>query len=81
MARVPFKMGLAAKVSRPFVHAGTKYVKDAPFPYVELKLTPWDMWGLWLANLVDFVPDVVAAPVVAKQSEQRKDKPQKWQRR
>lgn len=80
MARAPFKMGLPAVASRPFTFAGTKYERGTAFPYQALKLTPFEMWGQWLAGNVDFereAPKAITPPAAPPQERREK----RWQQR
>ena len=63
-----FHFGQPAVVAQPFTHSGRDFVPGEEFPYKELGLQEWQMWGFFLASLVDFQAPPELAPPPAKPS-------------
>lgn len=79
MARVPFKMGLPAVAARAFVRDGKSYAVGDPFPYEALGLAHFDVSGLWLADLINFVPaETSPSPVPQPAAKREKHHHKRW---
>lgn len=57
MARLPFKRDVPAVCAQQFVYAGRPFKIGEAFPHAELKLSAFDLYGLWLAGRVDIAPE------------------------
>lgn len=49
-----FDFGKPAVCQQPITHAGKEYKPGDAFPYEQLGLSKLQMYGFWLALLVDF---------------------------
>lgn len=49
-----FTFGAPATCREAFNYAGKPYAKGAAFPYVDLGLTSYDLYGLWQSERIDF---------------------------
>lgn len=62
MSRGIFDPNGYAVTATEFTFAGVVYKVGDPFPHAVLKVTTFDLTGLWLADLIRFAPPPASQP-------------------